>query len=84
LVVTGKATTIAGLYNKMPDMQQHEEPSTLQNIVVPDGDWMLLHSDTFIPQRDRILLQSKSFMMDRDLASVKKDTQAYHLSNEFN
>lgn len=39
---------------------------------IPDGEWLLIHSDIFISNRDRILLQENAFMIDRDLSYVVK------------
>ena len=38
---------------------------------VADGEWMMIHCDTFITDRERILLKERAFMIDRDLDIVK-------------
>lgn len=43
---------------------------------ITDGDWMLIHCDTFLSDRDRILIKEQAFLMDRDLHGI-----APHLPN---
>ena len=39
---------------------------------IADGEWMMIHSDTFVTERERILLKESAFMIDRDLTVVAK------------
>lgn len=43
-------------------------------VAVADGEWMMIHADTFIPERERILLKESAFMIDRDLSSIVKES----------
>ena len=43
---------------------------------IADGEWMMIHSDTFVTERERILLKESAFMIDRDLAVAAKGSPA--------
>jgi len=52
----------------MNDNQNNKNPLPL----IADGEWMMIHCDTFITDRERILLKEKAFMIDRDLDIIKR------------
>ncbi len=57
-------------------MQPSNNSNENETSFVPDGEWLMIHSDTFISNRDRILLQENAFMIDRDLNIVAKKITA--------
>jgi hypothetical protein len=51
---------------------------------IADGEWMMIHCDTFIPERERILMSESAFMIDRDLVAVAKILPVEELLNGWN
>jgi hypothetical protein len=56
-------------------MNEINEPLA-QELPIADGEWIMIHCDTFISDRDRVLLKEHAFMIDRDLAVIAREVPA--------
>ncbi len=56
-------------------MNELNQPGN-QGTAIPDGEWIMIHCDTFISDRDRILLKEHAFMVDRDLDVIAREVPA--------
>lgn len=84
-VLQGNCTMFSAIYNcnagafsygyadNKTTMNDHNHLPQHHLYSIADGEWMMIHRDTFITDRERILMTKSAFMIDRDLASVVKE-----------
>ena len=56
----------------MNEVNQPQNPE----LSIADGEWIMIHCDTFVSDRDRVLLKEHAFMIDRDLAVIAREVPA--------